>query len=119
VSGILASILADAAPAELAALAEQLQPYLEHRDDELLTPELAAERLGVHPKTLTRAANAGRVAGATRVGSRWRFHASELELRGVPRAPATTTTPAPPARPRTQSNPTAEAIRGQTNRRTA
>jgi excisionase family DNA binding protein len=117
VSGILASILADAAPAELAALAEQLQPYLEQRDDELLTPELAAARLGIHVKTLTRAAKAGRVAGAIRAGARWRFHASELELRPV-RRPAST--PAPPPRPRTQSNPTAAAaIRGgQINRRT-
>lgn len=118
-SGILTAVLADADSDELRALAEQLAPYLEQRDDELLDADTAAARLGVHPKTLTRAAKAGRVAGAIRVGARWRFGASELELQPV-RTPAST--PAPPARPRPGSTQatTATAIRGgQTTRRTA
>jgi excisionase family DNA binding protein len=116
---ILTVLIADAAPEELAALAEQLAPYLEQRDaEQLLSPEAAAARLQIHVKTLVRAARAGRVVGAIRVGARWRFRAAELDLRPV-RAPATT--PAPPARPRTGSRKTATAtaIRGgQTNRRT-
>ena len=53
-------------------------------------PSEAAGRLGVHPKTLTRAAAAGRVAGARRVGRHWRFDPAELALeppRGAPAAP--------------------------------
>lgn len=37
-------------------------------------------RVSVHPKTLTRAAAAGRVRGATRVGRAWRFAAADLAL---------------------------------------
>jgi excisionase family DNA binding protein len=46
----------------------------------LLSPIEAATRLGVHPKTLTRAAAAGRVAGARRVGRHWRFDPEALAL---------------------------------------
>ena len=49
-------------------------------DDHLLSPREAARRLGIHPKTLTRAAAAGRVAGARRVGRHWRFDPGELVL---------------------------------------
>jgi excisionase family DNA binding protein len=50
------------------------------RGDCLLSPADAAARLGVHPKTLTRAAAAGRVPGAVRVGRHWRFAPDELAL---------------------------------------
>ena len=61
---------------------EELSVLLnEHKaDDRLLSPTEAAGRLGVHPKTLTRAAAAGRVAGARRVGRHWRFDPAELAL---------------------------------------
>jgi excisionase family DNA binding protein len=49
-------------------------------EDRLLSPREAAKRLGIHPKTLTRAAAAGRVAGARRVGRHWRFDPAELIL---------------------------------------
>jgi excisionase family DNA binding protein len=115
---ILRQLIADADDQELAELAARLEPFRE-REEPLLTPDAAAKQLGVHTKTLTRAAAAGRVAGAIRVGARWRFRSSELELRPV-RKP--TSTPPPPAQPRTGSiqGTTAGAIRGgQTNRRTA
>jgi excisionase family DNA binding protein len=112
---ILAAILDAADDQELAELAARLEPFRE-REEPLLSPEAAAARLGVHPKTLTRASKAGRVAGAIRVGGRWRFRASELELRPV-RKP--TPIPAPPARARTGSiqSTTAGAIRGTSHPR--
>jgi excisionase family DNA binding protein len=71
---------------------QELRTLLEERksNDRLLSPNEAAEHLGVHPKTLTRAAAAGRVAGARRVGRHWRFDPAELALeppRGVLPAP--------------------------------
>jgi excisionase family DNA binding protein len=57
----------------------------------LLSPIEAATRLGVHPKTLTRAAAAGRVTGARRVGRHWRFDPEALALH-----PPGSTSPAPP-----------------------
>ena len=61
---------------------QELRALLNERktDDRLLSPTEAAGRLGVHPKTLTRAAAAGRVAGARRVGRQWRFDPAELAL---------------------------------------
>jgi excisionase family DNA binding protein len=75
------------------AACQELRALLSGRtsDDRLLSPREAAGRLGVHPKTLTRAAAAGRVAGARRVGRHWRFDPSELALeppRGASQAPA-------------------------------
>lgn len=61
-------------------LASRLTGRLDTPDRVLLTPAQAAARLSVHPKTLTRAAAAGRVRGATRVGRAWRFAAAELAL---------------------------------------
>jgi excisionase family DNA binding protein len=60
----------------------ELRTLLDERksNDRLLSPSDAAEHLGVHPKTLTRAAAAGRVAGARRVGRHWRFEPAELAL---------------------------------------
>lgn len=61
---------------------EELRGLLDTAQAErMLKTDEAADLLGVHPKTLTRAAGAGRVRGAQRVGARgWRFRASELEL---------------------------------------
>jgi excisionase family DNA binding protein len=73
---------------------QELRTLLNERkaNDRLLSPNEAAERLGIHPKTLTRAAAAGRVAGARRVGRHWRFDPADLGLQppsgpsAVPRA---------------------------------
>ena len=46
----------------------------------LLTPEEAAARLSVHPRSLVRAAAQGRVHGAVRAGKHWRFAADDLRL---------------------------------------
>jgi excisionase family DNA binding protein len=81
-SATLAELLLDQldGPA-LAQLAKRLHPYLEGaRENGLLRPAEAASRLGIHPKTLTRAAAAGRVAGAVRVGRGWRFQREGLAL---------------------------------------
>jgi hypothetical protein len=77
----------------LIVLAQRLEPYMRRVEDReaLLTPALAARRLRVHPKTLTRAAAAGRVHGAVRAGRSWRFRADLLALdppSGVRLAPA-------------------------------
>jgi hypothetical protein len=77
----------------LIVLAQRLEPYMRRVEDgeALLTPALAARRLRVHPKTLTRAAAAGRVHGAVRAGRSWRFRADLLALdppSGVRLAPA-------------------------------
>jgi len=71
---------------------QELRTLLNERksNERLLSPNEAAEHLGVHPKTLTRAAAAGRVAGARRVGRHWRFDPAELALeppRGASAAP--------------------------------
>ena len=71
---------------------QELRTLLTERksNERLLSPNEAAEQLGVHPKTLTRAAAAGRVAGARRVGRHWRFDPAELALeppRGASAAP--------------------------------
>jgi hypothetical protein len=49
---------------------------------------------GIHPKTLTRAAAAGQVAGARRVGRHWRFDPAELIL-APPHSPPGTSAPNP------------------------
>jgi len=72
----------------------ELRELLGERDPgghRLLSPTEAATRLGVHPKTLTRAAAAGRVTGARRVGRHWRFDPEALALQ----PPGGTTSPAP------------------------
>lgn len=78
------ALLAELTDDQLAVLAERLRPFL--RDDQaasadtLLSPAAAAATLGVHAKTLTRAARDGRVPGARRVGHGWRFDPALLEL---------------------------------------
>jgi len=58
----------------------------------LLTPEQAAEQLGIHVATLRKAARDGRVKGAERVGVKlWRFRADQLKL--LPPAPRDLGTP--------------------------
>lgn len=90
----------------------ELRDLLNEHDqgDRLLSPSDAAARLGVHPKTLTRAAGAGRVSGARRVGRQWRFEPAGLALEppaGVCPSPTIVTR----LRPRA-GRATAEAIRG-------
>lgn len=70
---------------------QELRALLNERDTDhrLLSPTEAAARLGVHPKTLTRAAAAGRVAGSRRVGRHWRFDPADLALEPVDRPSAT------------------------------
>ena len=94
VTRILVLAILDELSANPEACQELLRALLNARtsDDRLLTPREAAEHLGVHPKTLTRAAAAGRVAGARRVGRHWRFDPTELALEpprsAGPQAPA-------------------------------
>jgi len=58
----------------------------------LLTPEQAAEQLGIAASTLRKAARDGRVVGAHRQGVKlWRFRADQLEL--LPPAPRDLGTP--------------------------
>jgi len=78
-SALGAALLGDLSEKDLVRLAEMLRPYLK-TDDALLSPAQAAQRLGIHPKTLTRAAADGRVPGAVRVGRAWRFRADGLRL---------------------------------------
>jgi len=88
VAAILDELRADRdARRELRELLREREPG-GHR---LLTPIEAATRLGVHPKTLTRAAGAGRVPGARRVGRHWRFDPEALALH----PPGSTSPPAP------------------------
>ena len=69
---------------------QELRTLLNERetDHRLLSPTEAAARLGVHPKTLTRAAAAGRVAGSRRVGRHWRFDPADLALEPLDRPSA-------------------------------
>jgi excisionase family DNA binding protein len=61
---------------------DELRELLQVADQErLLTVREAADRLGIHYRTLLEANRAGRVLGAVPVGKRgWRFRASDLEL---------------------------------------
>ena len=83
-SSLARVLLASLDDKALDQLAEMLAPRLARAVAQpagvLLTPNQAAELLSVHPKTLTRAAAAGRVRGAVRVGRAWRFAAGELAL---------------------------------------
>lgn len=72
----------------VAELAERLRPHLALSLDGggLLTAEQAAERLGLHPKTVSRMAREGRLS-ATKIGGRWRFRADELVIVPPARGP--------------------------------
>jgi excisionase family DNA binding protein len=112
VSAIADALITGLTPEQLAELANKLAPYLSHHHpgERLLTPQEAATRLGVHSKTLTRAAAAGRVSGAVRVGKAWRFKPDELTFLPVARE---STIPAKLARRREPSSNAADAIRGE------
>ena len=112
------ALIADLTDGQLAQLAERLRPFLADREpDALLTPAEAAARLGVHAKTLTRAAKDGRVPGARRVGTGWRFDPATLDLHPVAAPPSVGTAPASrrAGRPGT-STATADAIRTASRR---
>jgi excisionase family DNA binding protein len=109
---IATALLAELGDEDLAVLADRLRPFLDRvKTDRLLSPAEAGKRLGIHPKTLTRAAAAGRVPKAVRVGRAWRFQPDGLTLdppatmRQQPLVQAT--------RPRsTAASSAADAIRG-------
>lgn len=71
----------------VAQLAERLRPHLDAPEvaDRLITAREAGERLGLHPKTITRMARAGRLH-AVKVGRSWRFPAGQLVV-AVPPSP--------------------------------
>ena len=80
-SALTTALLAELDEQALASLAERLRPYLDRPPTaELLSPAAAAAALGIHPKTLVRAAAVGRVPGAVRVGRAWRFQREGLAL---------------------------------------
>lgn len=92
----------------LCALAERLRPYLSE-PDELVDARQAAERLGLHERTVARMAREGRIPGAVKVGREWRFHADRL----APSAPTRLVDSARPRRPRREPHrAVASAIRG-------
>ena len=105
-------IEASRSPEKAAALAELLRPPDRLTEDDsprLLSAGEAGQRLGVNPRTLQRAARAGRVPGATRCGRSWRFEANELAL--LPPT-GSALSPSLPARSRSGTSSAATAIRG-------
>jgi excisionase family DNA binding protein len=108
-SALAAAVLADLTDEQLSVLAARLRPHLDDQGaaNRLLSPAQAAARLGIHLKTLTRAARQGRVPGARRVGRCWRFDASQLDLEPVTRAPSIAP---PPARQRRRAHGTSSAV---------
>lgn len=120
-SATIARVLAAELAGDPDALAE-LRLLLSPGADEpgrLLTTREAADRLSVHPKTLTRAAAQGRVVGAVRVGAHaWRYRPADLAL-----LPPRHDDPGPagPGRGvrRPGSSSAAAAIRGDTTPRRA
>lgn len=114
---IAASLVAALDDESLALLAKRLSPFLSRGGEErLLDTATAASHLGIHTKTLERAARAGRVVGARRVGDQWRFGERELDV-----LPSVRRKPSP--RPRRQTSrascksDVAGAIRGTGRRR--
>jgi excisionase family DNA binding protein len=108
-SQLAGAVLSDLTDEQLRVLARRLRPHLDNQTatGRLLSPAEAAARLGIHAKTLTRAAREGRVPGARRVGRVWRFDASKLDLDPVAR----TSTLAPsPARSRRRAHVTSSAV---------
>lgn len=96
----------------LAQLADRLRPYLVASDPHaLLTPAAAAERLGLHPKTLVRAAGSGRVPGARRVGTGWRFDPATLDVLPVQQV-SPTKNPRVPSKKPVAPTRAVDAIRG-------
>jgi hypothetical protein len=112
-SGTLMRAFVAELAADPAAL-EELRGLLTSAEaDRMLTTHEAAARLGVHPTTLTKAALAGRVRGAQKIGSRnWRYRQADLEL--LPPAPADHDDPGLGVGRRTGRSSAAAAIRGTT-----
>lgn len=103
------AVLADLTDEQLSVLATRLRPHLYAEREafgQLLSPVEAAARLGIHVKTLTRAARQGRVPGARRVGRAWRFDPAQVDLEPV--APASTI--APPSRSRRRARGASSAV---------
>lgn len=101
-----------------AQLAQRVQAHLT-TEHQLLTPAEAAQRLGLHPKTVTRMAREGRLP-AIRIGNGWRFHADQLHPSPPP--PATTPKPQPALRAVTRRHDepaSVRAIRGGHPRKAA
>jgi excisionase family DNA binding protein len=114
VSAIAGALLAELSDEQILALAQRLQPHLQEdreRAGRLLSPTDAAARLGVHAKTLTRAAREGRVPGARRVGRAWRFDPSRLDLQPVAHTPTRPPPPRRPTRPAPSNSTAVDAIR--------
>ena len=114
-SALVDLLLAEMTPEQAAEFAQRLAPHLPNGGGKtplLINPEQAAHRLGIHPKTLTRAAAAGRVAGAVKVGRSWRFKPDEVAL--APPKRSRPAPPPPPRRRRAESN-AAAAIKGFSN----
>lgn len=109
-SAFAAAVLADLTDEQLSVLAARLRPHLDEDQEaagRLLTPAQAAATLGIHVKTLTRAAREGRVPGARRVGRCWRFDAAQLDLEPVTRPSSIAP---PPALQRRRAHGTSSAV---------
>lgn len=109
-SAVAGALLAGLTDEQLSVLAARLLPHLDANrgtSGQLLSPAEAAARLGIHVKTLTRAARHGRVPGARRVGRAWRFDSSQLDLQPVTRPP---TVASPSRRPRRRAHGTSSAV---------
>lgn len=93
-------------------LAERLRPHLASMPEgaHLLTTQQAAERLGLHRKTVARMARDGRLP-ASKVGQGWRFRADDLDVK--PARLSAGPAAASPSPPRQRAVPTSvQAIRG-------
>lgn len=114
-----AAILASLEEETVRALADRLRPYLHdhHTHPALLTPAEAGERLRLHPKTVVRMARDGRLP-ATKIGTGWRFHPTQLDIARRTRSATAEGPCAPVGRRLVQGEPASvRAIRG--DRRTA
>lgn len=117
-SNLAAGILAALDEQAVAQFAERLRPHLntEHR---LLTATEAADRLGLHPKTVVRMAREGRLP-AIKIGTGWRFRPDQLHI--TPRPRPETTDRVPPVRTlrgAQRERASVRAIRGDQTRRAA
>lgn len=81
-ANLAAALLAALDDHALARLAERLRPHLDI-DRRLLTATQAADRLGLHPKTVVRMARDGRLP-AVKVGTGWRFDPDQLHPTAPP-----------------------------------
>jgi len=117
-SQLAGAVLTDLTDEQLRVLARRLAPHLDEQTatGRLLSPAEAAARLGIHVKTLTRAARQGRVPGARRVGRAWRFDASQLDLEPVKRASTPASSPAQSRRRAHTTSSAVDAIRAGRSR---